>query len=223
MEERALLAFLLALALTAAVTPLVARLAVQVGAVDPVQERGLAQTQTPLLGGLAILVGVLVAGAVFLPASSEMRGILGAAALITAVGIADDIRDLSPGVKLLGQAGAGLICVLSGVRVDDFTFPFLGRVDLGDLGGPLTLLGLVAVMNVVNFSDGVDGLAAGVCAISAIGFAIIAFDLREDAAGVLAALHRRLGARLPRPQLPPGLGLHGRLGLEPAGAAARRR
>ena len=62
MEERALLAFLVALALTAAVTPLVARLAVRVGAVDPVQERGLAQDATPLLGGLAILVGVLVAG-----------------------------------------------------------------------------------------------------------------------------------------------------------------
>ncbi len=154
MEERALLAFLVALALTAAVTPLVARLAVRVGALDPVQERGLAQERTPLLGGLAILVGVLVAGALFLPATSEMRGILGAAALITAVGVADDIRDLSPGVKLLGQAAAALICVLSGVRVDDFTFPFLGRVDLGDFGGPLTLLGLVAVMNVVNFSDG---------------------------------------------------------------------
>jgi UDP-GlcNAc:undecaprenyl-phosphate GlcNAc-1-phosphate transferase len=187
MEERALLAFLVALALTAAVTPLVARLAGRVGAVDPVQERGLAQERTPLLGGLAILVGVLVAGAIFLPASDEMRGILGAAALITVVGIADDIRDLSPGVKLVGQTAAALICVLSGVRVDDFTFPFLGRVDLGDLGGPLTLLGLVAVMNVVNFSDGVDGLAAGVCAIAAIGFAVIAFDLREDAAGVLAA------------------------------------
>jgi UDP-GlcNAc:undecaprenyl-phosphate/decaprenyl-phosphate GlcNAc-1-phosphate transferase len=186
MEERALLAFLVALALTAAVTPVVARLARRIGAVDPVTERGLARERTPLLGGMAILVGVLVAGAIFLPASSEMRGILGAAALITAVGIADDIRDLSPPVKLLGQAAAGLICVLSGVRVDDFTFPFLGRVDLGDFGGPLTLLGLVAVMNVVNFSDGVDGLAAGVCAISAIGFAVIAFDLHEDAAGVLA-------------------------------------
>ena len=77
MEERALLAFVVALALTAAVTPLVARLAVRVGAVDPLQERGLAQAQTPLLGGLAILVGVLVAGALFLPASTEMRGIPG--------------------------------------------------------------------------------------------------------------------------------------------------
>ena len=116
-----------------------------------------------------------------------MRGILIAALLITVVGLLDDLIDLPPQLKLLGQVAAGLICVLSGVRVDDFTFPFVGRVDLGDLGGPLTLIGLVLVMNVVNFSDGVDGLAAGVCAISAVGFAVIAFDLHEDAAGILAA------------------------------------
>jgi len=187
MEARALIAFVIALALTAAVTPLVARLARRVGAVDPVQERGLASEPTPLLGGLAIFLGVAVAGSLLVPASAEMRGILGAAALITVVGLLDDIYDLSPQLKLLGQVGAALICVLSGVTVNDFTFPFVGRVDLGDLGGPLTLIGLVAVMNVVNFSDGVDGLAAGVCAISAIGFSVIAFDLGESAAGILAA------------------------------------
>ncbi len=187
MEDRALIAFVLALALTAAVTPLVARLARRVGALDPVQERGLASEPTPLLGGLAILAGVLVAGSLLLPATTEMRGILIAALLITIVGLLDDLIDLPPGLKLLGQVAAGLICVLSGVRVDDFTFPFVGRVDLGDLGGPLTLIGLVLIMNVVNFSDGVDGLAAGVCAIAAAGFAVIAFDLHEDAAGILAA------------------------------------
>ncbi len=187
MEARALIAFVLALALTAAVTPLVARLARRVGALDPVQERGLASEPTPLLGGLAIFLGVAVAGSLFVPVSAEMRGILGAAALITVVGLLDDIYDLSPQLKRLGQVVAALICVLSGVTVNDFTFPFVGRVDLGDLGGPLTLIGLVAVMNVVNFSDGVDGLAAGVCAISAIGFSVIAFDLGEEAAGILAA------------------------------------
>ena len=187
MEDRALIAFVLALALTAAVTPLVARLARRVGALDPVQDRGLASEPTPLLGGLAILAGVLVAGSLLLPATTEMRGILIAALLITVVGLLDDLIDLPPQLKLLGQVAAGLICVLSGVRVDDFTFPFVGRVDLGDLGGPLTLIGLVLIMNVVNFSDGVDGLAAGVCAIAAVGFAVIAFDLHEDAAGILAA------------------------------------
>jgi UDP-N-acetylmuramyl pentapeptide phosphotransferase/UDP-N-acetylglucosamine-1-phosphate transferase len=49
------------------------------------------------------------------------------------------------------------------------------------------MLGLVAVMNVVNFSDGVDGLAAGVCSISGVAFTIIAFDLHHSAAAILAA------------------------------------
>jgi UDP-GlcNAc:undecaprenyl-phosphate GlcNAc-1-phosphate transferase len=52
----------------------------------------------------------------------------------------------------------------------------------------VTLLGLVFLMNVVNFSDGIDGLAAGVCAISAAAFAVIAFDLGRNMAGVLAAI-----------------------------------
>ena len=60
-------------------------------------------------------------------------------------------------------------------------------LDLGDWGYPLTLVGIVAVMNVVNFTDGVDGLAAGVCTIAAATFAVIALSLDRDAAGVLAA------------------------------------
>ena len=66
--------------------------------------------------------------------------------------------------------------------------PFVGRLGFGELGGPLTVLGLVAVMNVVNLSDGIDGLAAGVCAISAGALAVIAFDLQRTEGGVLAAL-----------------------------------
>ena len=76
----------------------------------------------------------------------------------------------------------------AGVRVDFVTVPFVGRFEFGDLGGPLTVLGLVAVMNVVNLSDGIDGLAAGVCAISAGALAIIAFDLQRTEGGVLAAI-----------------------------------
>jgi UDP-GlcNAc:undecaprenyl-phosphate/decaprenyl-phosphate GlcNAc-1-phosphate transferase len=91
-------------------------------------------------------------------------------------------------VKLLGQVAAALILVLSDVIVRTFTLPFLGHVDLHDFGGPATLIGLVAIMNVVNFSDGVDGLAAGVCAISAAAFSVIAFDLGRDTAAILAAI-----------------------------------
>ena len=188
MKDDALLGFLVALAVAALLTPPVARLARRIGAVDAVKDRGLAREATPLLGGLAIFAAVLVAALLFVPMSSTAKGILGGAALITAVGAIDDWRELGAGMKLAGQVGAALVLVLSGVTMDVVTVPFLGRVEFHEAGGVLTLIGLVGVMNVVNFSDGIDGLAAGVCAISAAAFAVIAFDLGKDSAGVLAAI-----------------------------------
>ena len=91
-------------------------------------------------------------------------------------------------MKLLGQFAAAAIPVLANVRVENITLPFVSPLDLGHWGIPLTLLGIVAVMNVVNFTDGVDGLAAGVCTIAAATFAVIALSLNRDTAGVLAAL-----------------------------------
>ena len=187
-ELDAVYAFLVAAVVAGLLTPLVARLAARVGAVDRPRERGLSARETPLLGGLAILAGVLAAGALFLPGDDQTRAILGAAALITAVGALDDAVDLPPVVKLLGQVGAALIVVLADVKVTVITLPFVGHIDFGNAGGVLTVIGLVGVMNIVNFSDGIDGLAAGVCTISAAAFAIIAFDLQREAAGVLAAL-----------------------------------
>jgi UDP-GlcNAc:undecaprenyl-phosphate/decaprenyl-phosphate GlcNAc-1-phosphate transferase len=188
METKALLAALVAFATAALLTPPVTRLARRLGAVDTLQARGLAREATPLLGGLALFGGALVAGLLFLPDEGRTRGILAAAALVTLVGAVDDLRDLTPVPKLAGQAAAAAVLVLAGVEVHTFTLPFIHRVELGDLGGPLTLVGLVGVMNVVNFSDGIDGLAAGVCAISAVAFSVIAFDLGRDLAGILAAI-----------------------------------
>jgi UDP-GlcNAc:undecaprenyl-phosphate/decaprenyl-phosphate GlcNAc-1-phosphate transferase len=188
-ELDALYAFLVALAVAALLTPLVARLAVRVGAVDEPRERGLAARSTPLLGGLAILVGVLVSALIWLPLDQQTTGILLGAALIAGIGAVDDTFELSPGLKLAGQVAAALIPVVAGVRVEHVTLPFLGALDLGTLlGGALTVIGLVGLMNVVNFSDGVDGLAAGVCAISAVAFAVIALDLGRTSAAVLAAI-----------------------------------
>ena len=129
-----------------------------------------------------------MAGLIFLPDNQRTEGILAAAALITIVGALDDVYDLHPAIKLLGQIAAAVVLVTSGVQVDAFTFPFVHRVELGDLGGPITAVALVLLMNVVNFSDGIDGLAAGVCAISAVAFSIIAFDLGRNTAGILAAI-----------------------------------
>jgi len=184
----ALWAFAVAAVVTLLLTPLAARVARRVGAVAMPRERDLHDKPMPRLGGLAILVGVLVAGIAFLPNSEEVRGILLGATMITLIGALDDIFDLAAPIKLAGQFAAALIPVESNVTVDNFTFPFVGAVDLGSLGGPITLIGIVAVMNIVNFTDGVDGLAAGVCTIGAATFAVICLSLDRDEAGILAAL-----------------------------------
>ncbi len=187
-ESDALLAFAIALVTAAALTPLTKRLAVRAKAVDAPRQRGLAPGGTPLLGGVAIFAAVAVAAALALPGSPELHGILGGAAVITVAGALDDRFDFPPLAKLFGQVVAAIIPVQAGLVVQDATIPLLGRVEFGSAGGPLTVLGLVVIINVVNLSDGIDGLAAGVCAISAGALAIIAFDLGRTDGGVLAAI-----------------------------------
>ena len=199
----ALWGFLVAGVIAFALAPLAARLARSLGAIDMPRERGLSDEPTPRLGGLAILAGVGVAGLLFLPlygdspVEEQTRGIMMGALVAALVGTADDIWELPAWAKLIGQFAAALIPVLAGVQVDTFTLPFLGHVDLGNAAGPMTVVGIVAVMNVVNFTDGVDGLAAGVCTIAAGTLAIIALSLDKaclegaatcTSAGVLAAI-----------------------------------
>jgi UDP-GlcNAc:undecaprenyl-phosphate/decaprenyl-phosphate GlcNAc-1-phosphate transferase len=185
----ALGAFGLALIVVWVTTPVAARIAWRIGAIDVPRERGLHTFPTPRLGGMAILVGVAAGGLAFLPLGTETYGLLGGAAVIAVVGAADDLLELPADAKLAGQILAALIPVLSGVRVETFTVPFVGYVDLGTfLPYVVTVFGLVAVMNIVNFIDGVDGLAAGVCTIAAITFAAIALSLDRTTAGLLAAV-----------------------------------
>lgn len=188
-QLQAVLAALVALGATAAVTPLAAALARLVGAIDQPRGRGLAPGGTPLLGGVAMLIGVELALFLALaPFSQQLSAVAEGALLITLVGALDDRFDLLPGVKLIGQVLAALIVVNGGVVVDFATIPFIGRVEFAWLSTPLTVLGLVAVMNIVNFSDGIDGLAAGITAIAAAAFAVVAFDLGKVEGGTLAAI-----------------------------------
>jgi UDP-GlcNAc:undecaprenyl-phosphate GlcNAc-1-phosphate transferase len=188
-EFEAVAGFAVAAVVTLVTTPLTARLAVRVGAIDLPRDRDLHESPVPRMGGLAILAGVFAGALIFLPFDGELRGILGGALVVGIVGAIDDLRDLPPAVKLAGQIAAAAVPVAAGVRVEDFTLPFVGSVDLGTTGGSiLTGTAMVAVMNVVNFTDGVDGLAAGVCTISGATFAVIALSLDRVDAGILAAV-----------------------------------
>jgi UDP-GlcNAc:undecaprenyl-phosphate GlcNAc-1-phosphate transferase len=189
-ELDALWAFLVAGGVALAITPPVAHLARRLGVIHEPRDRDLHDHAVPGLGGLAILAAVLVAALIFLPGDQATRGILAGAVAVTLVGAVDDARPggLPPLVKLAGQLAAAAIPVWAGVRVENITLPFVEPLDLGDWGYPLTLLGMAAVMNVVNFTDGADGLAAGVCTIAAGTFCIIALSLDRIDAAVLAAL-----------------------------------
>lgn len=197
----ALFAFAAAAAIAWLLVPVAESLAWKIGAIDRPRERSLHVTPTPKLSGVAILVAVCASGAIFLPWDMETRAILLGALVIALVGIVDDLIDLPPLLKLLGQIGAAIIPVSAGVSVGVFTLPFIGgvdpsahtvfdlpltgAVDIGELG---TVLGIVAMANVVNLIDGVDGLAAGVCVISAATLAAVALSLERNPAGILAAI-----------------------------------
>lgn len=201
--------FLAAAVVTAGATPLVARGARRIGAVDrPEESRKVHEQPTPTLGGLAMLLGFVAAlgvawflarwgldntgpadegsfGPIF-SQTSEPLGLLLGIALITAVGTYDDLRGLSPPLKLAGQIVAALPPVLLGIQLVYAWIPGLGVLVLSpDLGIPLTVLVIVAMVNAVNLIDGLDGLAAGVVAIAATAF--FAFAYGSEARGIAEA------------------------------------
>jgi UDP-GlcNAc:undecaprenyl-phosphate GlcNAc-1-phosphate transferase len=179
----------IALVIVVLLTPAVGGMARVLGVVDEPDARRINRRPIPRLGGLAIFLGIIVPSIAFLDLSEAMRGILLGAGVACVVGAIDDFRGLPPVVKLAGQVVAAAIPTAFGVWIDHFTFPFLGAVDLpAAVGVPLTIVWIVAVMNMVNFLDGMDGLAAGVCAIAGTTFAVLALSLGKTDAAILSAI-----------------------------------
>ncbi|HMK97490.1 MAG TPA: undecaprenyl/decaprenyl-phosphate alpha-N-acetylglucosaminyl 1-phosphate transferase [Acidimicrobiales bacterium] len=143
---------------------------------------------TPTGGGAAMFLGLLAAVAVAsqLPAfapvfrgNSAPMGIVLGATVIFAVGMADDLREMSPPAKLAGQILAGTVLYVFGVNMIYFHVPLAETtLVLGNDWAPLATVLWVAVMaNSVNFIDGLDGLAAGVVAIGAGAFFVYSHQL----------------------------------------------
>jgi UDP-GlcNAc:undecaprenyl-phosphate/decaprenyl-phosphate GlcNAc-1-phosphate transferase len=193
--------FVSAVVIVLVATPIVERLAHRIGALDvPTDRPRVHQRPVPRIGGLAILAGICIPAAFSVAGDGPYTGILLGTVAIGIVGFVDDLRRLSPLVKVLAVAAIALIPVVGyDLTFDHVTLPLIGNRDLGWAAYPLTVLWIVALANLVNLIDGMDALAAGIVAIAAGSFAILAasFD-RMDAAALAAIVCGSTLAFLPR-------------------------
>ena len=127
----------------------------------------------PLLGGVAIFVSFSLALLVNYQFSWELKGVMLAASVILLMGLIDDLRGLPAMVRLLIQSACALTVVRFGVCLDIVSegVPFSNYIDIG-----ITVLWIIGITNAMNFLDGMDGVAAGISAIAAGTFFIVAYQ-----------------------------------------------
>jgi UDP-GlcNAc:undecaprenyl-phosphate GlcNAc-1-phosphate transferase len=201
---------LIAWAVTGTLTPYVRRIAHWARAIDFPGGRRIHHHPKPRLGGLAIYTGFLFALLVAIPMSRTievlrtanqiviriplvpesdraMVGILLGGTLITLLGAIDDIRGMHPGVKFLGQVACAAVLIPFGLSTLFLTNPLSGMMYIGRWGALVTILWVVATTNIINFIDGVDGLAAGISAIAGVVLFLTASQRQDLAAMAMTA------------------------------------
>jgi UDP-GlcNAc:undecaprenyl-phosphate/decaprenyl-phosphate GlcNAc-1-phosphate transferase len=172
--------FLIALTVTAFSTPWVRRLAVWLGFVDAPAQRKLHAQPTPLLGGVAIFGGAVVAMfAIFPNLAPQVRGIFLASAVVALIGLWDDRRQLAAWIKLAGQFAAFLLLVYFGVRTHLPVPEWLNYT--------ITFFWIAGISNAINFLDNMDGLSAGVSGVVGAFILLIAALNNQYLVAALAA------------------------------------
>jgi len=146
----------------------------------------------PRGGGIPLFIGIVLTGIFFLPLTKTVIALFTAAGIALLIGVADDKYDISPYVRFIGNIVVALIVVVSGITIPFITNPFGGIFYLNSIILPFGFLGIhfsivlsdiiailwiIWVMNMLNWSKGVDGQMPGIVAISAtvIGFLSLRF------------------------------------------------
>lgn len=182
---RWLYVLLFSTSLGAILVPPVGLLARRARVLDLPDRRKQHGSATPLLGGLAVFSAFclsILANSIF---SRDLLGILLGAALLVAVGVADDVRPVPAALKLAAQLLAAGFVMASGVLLDVLPSA-LGGWTWG-ANALLTLLWMLGITNAMNFFDGMDGLAAGLGALTALFLGILAYQNHQPVLGWLAA------------------------------------
>jgi UDP-GlcNAc:undecaprenyl-phosphate/decaprenyl-phosphate GlcNAc-1-phosphate transferase len=174
----------LAFALAIVGVPLVRALACWWGVLDAPAERKVHAVATPLLGGAAVYAAFAATVLFNFTFSRELKGVALGATIIVAIGLLDDAIDVPARWKLLGQIAAVAVAMTYGVVLDTLPMSWFWS---GPVNYALTLLWFLAVTNALQFLDGMDGLAAGLGAITALFFSLAALQTNQPYLMFLAA------------------------------------
>lgn len=164
---------------SAIIMPIMKKVAHHIGAVDVPRnsegERHIHNKPVPKLGGVGIFIAFLMGYMLFGRHSIKMNSILIGSFFVILTGIVDDINDLRASRKVLGQLAAALVVVFYGqIVLTDITL-FGKYIEFGAMAYPITIIFIVACINIINLTDGLDGLSGGVTSIFYLTTGIICF------------------------------------------------
>jgi UDP-GlcNAc:undecaprenyl-phosphate GlcNAc-1-phosphate transferase len=188
-----LTSFLLALVFT----PLAIKLAWKFGLVDDPQKRKhpakLHQKTTPRAGVISLWLALIGGSLLFLPPDRYLLSILGGATVFLILGLLDDKYDLNPYLRLLGCLVAASFPVAVGIRIFFITNPLGGIIHFPQiLAIVLTLVWIIFLSNIINWSSGFDGQLPGIVAVAALTIGLLSFrfsaDITQWPVTILAAL-----------------------------------
>lgn len=181
-----LLAFVAAMVISMVMIPIMVRLAPRFGLMDRPNERKVHAIPVPRVGGIGIVIGVLVPVVFLLPMDNLVRAYVLGALVLFLFGLWDDISEIGHYPKFVGQLIAVMIVVLYG-DLYVVSFPFVPGGEISPiLGIPFTILALVGMINAINHSDGLDGLAGGESLFSLGATALLAVFARDAVALTIA-------------------------------------
>jgi UDP-GlcNAc:undecaprenyl-phosphate GlcNAc-1-phosphate transferase len=162
-----------AMAVSVLMVPVLARLAPRLGLMDAPAQRKVHQRPVPRVGGIAVVCGALISIGAFGDIDPLLRGYLIGSGVIFVFGLWDDAAEIGHYWKFLGQFLAVVPVVGAGLYVTNL--PFVGEPVGMAIGIPFTVIAMVGMINAVNHSDGLDGLAGGEVLVSLAGIAVLAY------------------------------------------------
>jgi len=172
---KSIFVFFITFLLVTLIMPVVKKIAAHVGAMDIPDARKVHSKPIPRFGGLGIYIGFMIGYLLFFNPDSLMNSILIGSFFVILTGIADDIKPITPKVKLIGQfVAAFIVVVFGGVVLKEIDALGL-YLNFGIFAYPISIFFIMACMNCVNLIDGLDGLSGGICAIFYMTVIVILF------------------------------------------------